>query len=475
MSYKVDNELNKAFHMRHINRVLHPEKAIKEKYFRTGRKFKIDLTNELSKEQRNVLEKFFEEKTINKEINLPTLKNKLYFLRKLGIYLKKDWKKVTEDDLKDFLKKSESEGAKEEQLLIYKSFIRQFFQWLYEMKEKEYPKVVDWIKIKRNRLKKKLKEDLITPQEFELMLKHAGNQRDKTILILLRDSGCRIGEIINLKLKNIEFDELGAILKVPLEGKTGERKVRLINSVPDLQLWFNNHPFSDKSDAPLFFQYSTNRYGEPLGWTGFSNALKRIAKRTGVKQGEKGIHAHLFRHFDATEKSQYLTEAEMRIRYGWSDGSPTPSIYTHLDDDAVNKSLIIKLAQQGLINTNNPKIKEFLKTSKIKDIAPQIMTCVRCQNQNPPLTKICNKCGLIFDQKLAMQKQKEEKEYIDKRDRELMILRRNQKKMMKLLKPIFDREAQDFKELQEEEADKEYEARGNEEELEEEEDEKWES
>lgn len=407
--------------MRHINRILYPEKV--DKKYMEG-KWKISMKGELTKTQRNTLINWMEEILINKDMNLPTLKNKLYFLRRLGIYLKKDWKKVTENDLKTFLKYMEQEGSSESSLFVYRVFIRQFFQWLYGLKEKEFPKCVDWIKIKRSN-KKKLPEDIISGKDFKKMLKFC-DQRDKTILMILKDTGCRIGEIIGLKLKEITFDTLGAEIKV--DGKTGERKIRLIDSYPDLKLWFENHPYNDDENAPLFFQYSTNRYGHPLQWSGFSGVLKKVCKRAGIN---RKIHAHLFRHTDCTEKAQFMTDAEMRIHYGWSNGSPMPSAYTHLTDDDVNKSLIMKLAREGKIDVSKPEIKALLDNFKITSIAPQSINCNRCKEVNPPLTKICGKCGLIFDEKLAMKKQVDE-------SKELNLVKTNMKNMEITLTKILE-------------------------------------
>jgi len=35
-----------------------------------------------------------------------------------------------------------------------------------------------------------------------------------------------------------------------VSGKTGMRKVRLIDSLPDIRLWLNQHPLKNKPDAP---------------------------------------------------------------------------------------------------------------------------------------------------------------------------------------------------------------------------------
>jgi len=46
------------------------------------------------------------------------------------------------------------------------------------------------------------------------------NPRDKAFISLLYESGCRIGELLNLKIKNVEFDANGAVLIVNV--KTGQ-------------------------------------------------------------------------------------------------------------------------------------------------------------------------------------------------------------------------------------------------------------
>lgn len=61
------------------------------------------------------------------------------------------------------------------------------------------------------------------------------NPRDKVLVSILYESGCRISKILNLKIRNMEFDSYGADLIV--KGKTGQHRVRLIDSVPRLMTW----------------------------------------------------------------------------------------------------------------------------------------------------------------------------------------------------------------------------------------------
>ena len=69
---------------------------------------------------------------------------------------------------------------------------------------------------------------MITETELEKIVSVLNNARDKAIVYALYDSGCRIGELLTLRNKDVEFDEYGAILSVT--GKTGYRKVRVVGN-----------------------------------------------------------------------------------------------------------------------------------------------------------------------------------------------------------------------------------------------------
>lgn len=42
----------------------------------------------------------------------------------------------------------------------------------------------------------------------------AENPRDKALISVLYESGCRIGEILSLKIRNVEFDNNGSVVIV---------------------------------------------------------------------------------------------------------------------------------------------------------------------------------------------------------------------------------------------------------------------
>ena len=59
---------------------------------------------------------------------------------------------------------------------------------------------------------------------------------------------------------NVEFDQYGGIMVV--DGKTGQRRLRLTACVGDLQAWINVHPMKENPNAPLFITYHKCGFGD---------------------------------------------------------------------------------------------------------------------------------------------------------------------------------------------------------------------
>ncbi len=149
--------------------------------------------------------------------------------------------------------------------------------------------------IKNPMPKKKLPNEVLTEDEVKRMIDAAENLRDKAMIAVLYESGTRRGEFMNLRIRDVVFDDYGAVIKV--KGKTGERRIRLVSSVPYLLRYIDVHPQKDDPNAHLWVKMGYPGKGEPVNYNTFSAQLKKIAKKAGIK---KRIHMHLFRHSRAT-------------------------------------------------------------------------------------------------------------------------------------------------------------------------------
>ncbi len=91
---------------------------------------------------------------------------------------------------------------------------------------------------------------MLTPEEVARLAEHAVNLRDKALIWPLYESGARAGEVLALRVGDVERTEYGALRIYFPEGKTGRRSVPLFEAaVPNLLLWLKNHPRYDDKTA----------------------------------------------------------------------------------------------------------------------------------------------------------------------------------------------------------------------------------
>lgn len=166
----------------------------------------------------------------------------------------------------------------------------------------------------------KTEPEILTLEEIRAIINNLKNLRDKLIVMLLYESGMRIRELLNLKKKDIIFDEYGAILRI--QGKTGLRYIRIIKTVELLKIYIN--------------LINSERLFEITHRCVVKN-IKEACKRAGIK---KRVYPHLFRHTRATHLAKYLTEPELKTYFGWSNDSKMPAIYVHLSSRDVDEKII---------------------------------------------------------------------------------------------------------------------------------------
>jgi integrase/recombinase XerD len=324
--------------------------------------------------------------------------------------LNRPFEEVVKEDIAELIRKIESRNYSEWTKHDYKVIIKIFYRWL--RKTEDYPEEVRWIKTGK-RKNNTLPEELLTEEEVKRMVEAATNPRDKAFILVLYESGCRIGEILTLRIRNVQFDEYGAQLIV--SGKTGMRRVRIIASAPKLAQWLENHPLKEDLDAPLWVSIGTRDRNSALSYSAAKAALKEIAKKAGIR---KRVYPHLFRHSRATMLANHLTEAQLKQHFGWVQSSSMAATYVHLSGREVDNAL---LKLQGIKTEENKGESEF-----------KVIICPRCEEKNSPTSKFCSRCAMPFDLKVATKLD----EVRAKADKLLSILVQDPEILDKLLEKI---------------------------------------
>ncbi|MDA1347237.1 MAG: tyrosine-type recombinase/integrase [Crenarchaeota archaeon] len=312
--------------------------------------------------------------------------------------LQKDWVDVTEEDLKSLvahiMTKNGENGKETNYTSTLKMSIRAIVRFVklgsrIISKDGEL-QMLKFIKIRKPK-DKLTREDLPTDEEVQkILFTCADSSRDKAMIAVHAEAGTRIGELLNLKIKDFTLDKYGGIIKV--DGKTGVRPIRIVKSVPYLTRWLNDHPYKDNHESPLWvYIHASNTFGQPITYAGFYTILKKRVRQAGIT---KRTTSHLFRHKEITDLANKLTESESRLRHGWDKISMMPSRYTHLNQENLDEKML-----------------ELMGVKAPKEQKEPLRECVYCNIRYPLETRFCDTCSRPLDiaDALEMEKEQEEK------------------------------------------------------------------
>ena len=237
----------------------------------------------------------------------------------------------------------------------------------------KYKESVGWLKLNWNPAKEKKPEDIISDEELNKLLSACRNDRDRALISMLYDSGCRIGELLTLRVKDLEFDYYG--LRLTVKGKTGVRRVRVVGKSVALARQYQER--SKRNEQDDFF-FSMMRGAGPLKWNDVNMMLYKVSKRAGIK---RRIHPHLFRHTRATILAKDLKQAPLESTMGWVHGSRMSRIYVNFSDEQVDDAILkvygIEKQKDGEGNTIH--------------YVPGL--CPSCGAENSSIDNYCFRCG----------------------------------------------------------------------------------
>lgn len=312
----------------------------------------------------------------------------LYTLKTLTTLTKIDFIKADKQDIIKLMDKINKSEYKEWTKRDFKVVIKRFYRWIREKEGQEfhrgeYPVEVKWINTGKKNHNRKLPNQLLTIDDVKLLANNTNNLRDRCLIFFLYETGARIGEIMNIKIRDVEFDKYGALIN--LFGKTGARKIRIIASSPSISSWLIEHPSREKQESLLFCGLWSKKRGEDISYNTINKMLRETKETTGIT---KPVNPHHFRHSRATELAKKLTESQLCTYMGWVQGSQEAATYVHLSGRDMDKAI---LSLHGLVEEEQEK-------DKFK-----IIECPRCNIKNDPGAKYCKGCSLGLDEKTVME------------------------------------------------------------------------
>ena len=293
-----------------------------------------------------------------KKIGDATCLKHLFALRLTCAFFKKPLKAVTTVDMERFVEALDDGGIVSTKGAHYaadtksgiKKTVRKFWKWLAGG-NKVYPETVEWIETHCA-----IKEvSALTRDEIEQMIDQTASVRDKALLMVLFDSGARVEELLNVRLKpeHLFWKEETGCYMVRLEySKTKPRTISLPLSTRLLKAWLENHPAKGNPQAQVF----------PLTYGNLRMLIHRIGRRVLKKR----VTPHMLRHSSATFYANKLKNRyKLCYRYGWAMSSDMVDRY--LDREGLMEeetASVVKGDELALASRQSQSLKEELALLK---------------------------------------------------------------------------------------------------------------
>ena len=414
----------------------------------------IEASDEILDRNKDLILNYKQDRVLD-GLSEATLLRNTQRLKKVAEQAEKPFDEMEERDVKGLVTWVHEQDYTDETVDTYKSVIKAFWSWLKDAEQDETPPEVKWIKLSNGSGNgDTLPKDLLTEEDIEAQVNAAKNPRDKAFIYFLYETGARIGEIIDLTVGDIEDRANGK--KVVIEGKTGARRLPLVESVPHLNNWLNKHP-NPKKAAPLWCKIQQGGPTEHLNPNDVADIrdVHGIGPSRAEQLNDAGIETgtDLVNHSAedlADIVSVNVTTAEKWLRQFDSDASLTSEMklgYRYLRE----KILAATMERAGIDKPSNPHHYRHSRASYLatemteaqlcewfgwvqgsgvpakyvhlsgRDIdnaydemhglyepdeeeeTPDIVECDRCQELNEPSASYCMRCGFALDQETAAE------------------------------------------------------------------------
>lgn len=231
-------------------------------------------------------------------------------------YKKVGFEKLEEENIKDFLLLLKEKGKSPQTINLYLNSIKFFYNQVLKIYKK-----IDLKFAKRN----KNLPIVLSKEEINKVIENTSNIKHKLIIKLSYGSGLRVSETVNLKVKDIDMDQLLIHIK---EAKGMKDRItvfpeKILNDIKNIIAG------KDKDD----FVFESERGGKLTTATAQKVFIKSLNKSNIMKSAT----FHSLRHSFAT----HLLENGVDVRYVQEllghQNIRTTQIYTHVMNPAIKK------------------------------------------------------------------------------------------------------------------------------------------
>lgn len=254
-----------------------------------------------------------------------SMKTYNFYLTDFFEHINRPFEQVTTNDIRIYLYETQKRTGISNRTLDGKRLvINTFMDWCW--KEGYIPNN-PCASIKPIKFEEKPREPL-SNMELEIVRDACENYRDKAMIELFYSTGCRLSEMVNLKISDIDFTSK----EVHLFGKGSKHRTSYLNAKAEYMLkkYFElERPKESISDS--VFVIFRKPYNEMHKESIYAR-IKAIQKRSGI---ERSLFPHLLRHTMATDAlNRGMNVAEVKEILG-HEKLDTTMIYAKISHDSV--------------------------------------------------------------------------------------------------------------------------------------------
>ena len=236
---------------------------------------------------------------------------------------------ITTNELNNLVKlvstKDYSPNTKKRKL----SVLKQFVNW-FNLSENKKTIILQDVTIKAGQ---KLPETLSVRQIEEMInyysLKTFMSERNKTIIDFMYSTGCRVSELCDVKISDIDFEED----YIQLTGKGSKQRIVPIGAKlkKNLLSYINVRNKKDNTNSPYLFISKSNT---KLERTAIFRLIKLTAMHTEININ---VHPHTLRHSSATHMLEAGCDLRTLQEYLGHSSVSTTQIYTKLTKEFLSE------------------------------------------------------------------------------------------------------------------------------------------
>jgi integrase/recombinase XerD len=247
-----------------------------------------------------------------------TLKMYLIYATEALYFMNKSITQLEKRDVVNYLAHKKETGCSNATL----GLIHAALQYLLEKQLKL--KILDDIKIPK---KAKTLPKVLTKDEIRLLFENTHFGRNRLMLQFMYGSGCRVSEVVKMKIEDLNFKERIATIR----GGKGNKDRMIILS----KEWLKGlKKYLDKKRIRSEYVFSKKTNGKPLTTDTVQRIVRKAAKDAGIN---KHVTPHCLRHSYAT----HLLESGTNIRYIQSllghSSLNTTQVYTNVASEQLKK------------------------------------------------------------------------------------------------------------------------------------------